>query len=345
LMYHERGSGIFNFMALVLAGFLLHGCAGIYTMVDFEVLEPATVSFPPEVNQLIILNRSPVTLDVLEEEDREGMDNRHLFIIDTIIVYNLNRGLLGVLQQSPIEMFQRPVWISERRRDTAGLEDLILTRREVEDLCNTHQGDAVISLESYTMDFDEETVYYRDDPSVVHTRYYGIASNVNWNIYLPGNPRPFDSYVMSDTMFFTEITDGLFVGYIPVERMIREAFYDSGYKYGRYLVPAWVRASRNLFRGREDSLRLAAKYTNNGDWDNAYRIWENLSMSPDSTLAAKALNNMAVYHELEDDLDTANLMLTRSLAHDSLEVVAGYQEELEVRILNRKEVIKQVRQP
>ena len=343
MIINEHRSRRYYLPALVLACSLLHGCAWIYTMVDFEVLEPATVSFPPEVKQLIILNRAPVTMDVLEEEDREGMNNRHLFIIDTLIINNLNKGLLAVLQQSPIEMFQKPVWISERRRDTAGLKDLILTRREVEDLCSTHRGDAVISLESYTMDYDEVRINYDDNPLLVHTHYYEIASRVHWNIYLPGNPRPFDTYVMSDTLFFTEVRDGMWVEYFTVERMIREAFYDSGYRYGRYLVPAWVRASRNLYRGREDSLRLAAKYTSNGDWDNAYRIWENLSINADSTLAAKALNNMAVYHELDDDLDTANLMLNRSLAHDSLEVVEGYLEELETRILNRKEVIKQVR--
>jgi len=343
LINQRHNSRRFAARFVVLAGLLLHGCAGIYTMVDFEVLEPATVSFPPEVNQLIIMNRAPVTMDVLEEEDREGMNTRHLFIIDTLIINNLNKGLLAVLKQSPIEMFQKPVWISERRRDTAGLEDLILTRREVENLCNTHQGNAVISLESYSMDYDEVQINYDDNPLIIHTHYYEIASRVHWNIYLPGNPRPFDTYVMSDTMFFTEVRDGMWVAYYTVERMIREAFYGSGLKYGRYLVPVWVHTSRNLFRGREDSLRLAAKHTNNGDWENAYRIWENLSKGTDSTLAAKALNNMAVYHELEDDLDTANLMLTRSLERDSLEVVAVYQEELETRILNRKEVMKQVR--
>ncbi len=330
-------------MLFMLAGLLFHGCAGIYSMVEFEILEPATVSFPPEVKQLIILNRAPLTMDVLEEEDRTGMKPKQLIMLDTIIVNNLNRGLLSVLQRSPIKFFHHPFWISDRRRDTAKLDDLILTRREVQALCQELAGDAVLSLESYNMDYNEVARYFSDNPGQIRTLYYEIAGTVRWNIYLPGNPRPFDTYIISDTLFFTEVMDGVLLNYYPVERMIRETFTSSGIKYGRYLVPIWVHASRRLYKGREDSLKLASRYTDRGEWDQAYGIWKALSLSEDSTMVAKSLHNMAVYHELEDELDSASILVGRAMEYDSLEAVSTYSEELEMRILNRKEVIKQVR--
>ncbi|RLD87604.1 MAG: hypothetical protein DRJ29_17965 [Bacteroidetes bacterium] len=57
---------------------------------------------------------------------------------------------------------------------------------------------------------------------------------------------------------------------------------------------------------------------------------------------AKAYHNLAVYYELEDNLDSASIMLDLSLEHDTLDVDTVYREELDVRILNRKDIMKQV---
>ena len=90
-------------------------------------------------------------------------------------------------------------------------------------------------------------------------------------------------------------------------------------------------------------MRLASKLTSQGEWDRAYKIWEGLTASDDSTVASKALNNMAIYYELEDNLDSASMLLNMALEYDTLEVVRFYKEELDIRILNRDEVLMQVR--
>ena len=321
----------------------LHDCAGTYSMVEFEVLEPATVNFPPDVKQLIILNRAPYTWDAFDEKDVKDPDNKKLYMLDTLVYKNLVRGMMEVVRQSPIKMFHTPLWISDRREDTTLLDELILTRREVDEICREEGGDAIISLESYSLDFDSETQYYTDNAGLVLTRYYEVTNKTTWIIYLPGHPRPFDRYAMTDSLFFPEITDGIWNHFLNPADMVREACQQTGMKYGRYLVPVWTHASRTLFRGEEDSLKLASRLTDRGEWDRAYRIWEDLSRTGDSTVISKALNNMAVYHELEDDLDSASLFVTRALAYDSLDAIINYREELDVRLQNRKEVISQVR--
>ena len=90
-------------------------------------------------------------------------------------------------------------------------------------------------------------------------------------------------------------------------------------------------------------MRLASELTSQGEWDRAYEIWERLTDSGDSTMASKALNNMAIYYELEDNLDSASMLLDIALEYDTLEVVRFYKEELDIRILNRDEVLMQVR--
>ena len=315
----------------------LNSCASIYNVVEFEVLEPAPVRLPENVQQLLILNRAPKSADVFQKNDIEGLQKEQLFILDTIIVNNLKRGLLSVLQESPVDRFHRPLWLDDRRRDTTSLDDLVLTRREVEDICREYGGDAILSLESYSMDYEEHLLRYS------YSKYYEISSIVKWNIYLPGSPRAFDSYTMIDTLFFKEMQEGLISEGLNAVEMLTESFYVSGRKYGRYMVPVWNRASRTLYKGKEAELKEASKYTDQGDWESAYDIWEKLSESSDSTLAAKALYNMAVYHELDDQLDRANELIEQAYKLDDLEIITSYKEEMETRILNRGELYKQVR--
>ena len=331
-------------MAVLFSSLMLGGCASIYSVVEFEVLEPATVSFPDRVQQLIFLNRAPLTPDVWNEATREQLDARQLIILDTLINNNLNRGILAVLRQSPLERFQMPIWLNERRTDTLALGDRILTRREVDNICDTIGGDAIISMEYYFVGLNERFDYYQDAPTQILNNYYEVYNRLKWNIHLPGRPTPYDTYETVDTLFFPVITDGIPVGEnLSGLEMVRELFYASGAKYGRYLVPVWNQASRFLYRGKGDSLKLAGKYTDAGDWESAYFIWNGLTSSSDSTLAAKAYHNLAIYYELEDNLDSSSFLVDRALGFDSLEVVRSYREELDVRMLNRAEILEQVK--
>lgn len=329
-------------MGILLLSLVFQGCASKYSVVEFEVLQPANIEFPDHVNQLLILNRAPISLDIWADQNQIGMDSRQLVLLDTLIVNNLFRGMLDALRSSPAYKFQTPIWLNDRRTDTALLENRVLTKREVTNICDTMGGDAIISLELYTVGLDQHFDYYKDAPSEIQNHYFEVSNSVKWNIHLPESPRPFDTYSTVDTLFFPAILDGEFIDFDPGVDMLREIFFASGRKYGSYLVPVWNYSSRILYRGRDDSLKMAAKYTDEGDWESAYSIWDLLSTSDDSTLAAKAYHNMAVYYELEDNLDSASMMLDFSLELDSLEVDTAYREELNVRILNRNDIMKQV---
>lgn len=326
----------------MLLSLAIHGCAGIYSVVEFEVLEPATISFPENVNQLVFLNRAPLSIDIWSEQNQIGMDSRQLVLLDTMIINNLFKGVLSVLRSSPAQRFYRPIWLSDRRTDTANLADRVLTKREVANICDTIGGDAIISLELYTAGVDQHFDYYSDNVEILN-HYFEVSNRVVWNIHLPESPRPFDTYTTIDTLYFPLIQDGQMLDYVPGVDMLRELFFQSGIKYGSYLVPVWNRTSRLLYKGKEDSLKMAVKLTDMGDWDGAFSIWNQLAKSDDSTLVAKAYQNMAVYYEIEDNLDSASLMLDLSLKNDTLDQVRIYREELDVRLLNRKDIEEQVK--
>jgi hypothetical protein len=45
---------------------------------------------------------------------------------------------------------------------------------------------------------------------------------------------------------------------------------------------------------------------------------------------------------LDDKLDSADYLAGMAMKYDTLEVVRDYKEELETRIMNRREILKQV---
>jgi hypothetical protein len=312
-------------------------------VVEFEVLEPANVRFPDHVRKLIIMDRAPVTVDVFEKEDVEGLSEEGLYILDTIISYNLLRGVYEMFQQSPIDRFKDLEFINEKRSDTTALTDMYLTKREVNDLCQRYGGDAIVSLEYYSVDLDQNTNFDgASSAEDVWLHYYIVSNEIRWNIYLPESPRPFDTYKTVDTLYFTDVLEGMFQPIPDAPGMVRELSLHSGRKYGRYLVPVWTRASRMLFRGTNDSLRKASRLTDQGDWEGAFDIWKALVNSPDSAVISKAYHNMAIYYELEDQLDSASFFSGMAVRYDTLEVISNYKEELETRLLNRNEIIQQI---
>ncbi len=52
---------------------------------------------------------------------------------------------------------------------------------------------------------------------------------------------------------------------------------------------------------------------------------------------------MAIFHELDDQLDSASRLVDEALKRDTLELIRNYKEEIDTRILNQKELLEQVR--
>ena len=64
-----HGSKQMRFLPILCAVLILHGCLGTYSLVEFEVLEPATLYFPAHVSQPLILNRLPESKRIFDEEE------------------------------------------------------------------------------------------------------------------------------------------------------------------------------------------------------------------------------------------------------------------------------------
>lgn len=320
-------------LALACLVFLLPGCLTTYHMVEFEVLEPSEITFPEEVRMLLVMERLPQARKLMDSVSLATIGQADFRGLDTLISYNIFRGLYKRLKQSPIESHQWPMWDSERQSDLLYDSELRLTKREVEDLCRENLTDAILCLESCKLKL-RLRVY--NGEAAYKPRYWGHLTS-HWVVYLPDRPKPFYESTVRDSINYH-------IGsrHATVHDIIRNKSYVNGQHFGEKITPFWKPSRRDIFSGAHPALNRAADYTHEGNWEQAFLLWSDLSLSGKKSNQAKALYNMAVYYELEDRLDSAIHVLDRAVLLSQKEPIPSYRQEMHQRLEKRQSVILQL---
>jgi hypothetical protein len=327
------------FGASIAIMLVLSGCVAPKGYVTLEILEPANVTYPAFVNNVAYLNRSPISFDNMSPSNRRDLDQKELRMIDTMVCNALKAGFYDALNNAQVAYMDSVIYLERRRLDTTGRFDN-LTAAEYRRVFETFPVDAVITLDYYSFQLDLSNRY--DYTGYSYSQVYTLYLDVGWKIYTSEELTPFNRYRLRDTLFFENFAYEPAVRYTPSDAM-RIGFYEAAFSYGQRNIPMWNQVSRYIFKGREKALRKAGEYTDEGDWEGARDIWLSCLESEDPTLRAKAAFNLAVYYELEDDLEQSVAyleMARRSWNNDSIE---NYYEEMKIRVENKEELYKQVR--
>jgi hypothetical protein len=334
-----HGSKQMRFLPILCVVLILHGCLGTYSLVEFEVLEPATLQFPAHVSQPLVLNRLPESQRIFDEEEAEKLSDEQLLILDTLVSNNVFRGLYDVLHKSPLNNFYWPMWSTERQPELMVKNDIILTKKEVSDLCTKNYSDVILSLEAFHLGIQGQ-----EYTKLAGTYFYKIQliSKSSWYVYLPQSPKPYNEFEQIDTVSYIARKDIKSKRPFPSGTMIQTASYKSGASYGRHVSPVWKRTERNMYTGQNSLLRKGSKRTEEGDWEQAYELWDELAHKGRSRNRAKAYYNMAIYYELEDKLDSASYLIDSAFTCKALELIESYKEELDTRQQKKTKIIKQV---
>jgi len=161
--------------ALIL--FLLAGCVPM-SEIEIQVMDPAEVTFPMEVQQLVFLDRS--VFPHLYHHDSSKWSIEEYNILDTIMGNWIFKGVRATMMGSPLFDFDTIKIIRARRMDTAMFLKP-MTSAEMLHLKSIHNADAMISLEYY---------HVKDSARVINTQlefldgaYLGLYSTTVWRIY------------------------------------------------------------------------------------------------------------------------------------------------------------------
>jgi len=316
--------------------FLLPGCMTTYHVVRFEVLEPAEITFPGEVRQLLVMDRLPLAHHLMDSVSMATLGRTDYRGLDTLVSYSIYRGLWDRLQQSPVKSHNWPAWDSERQSDILASKDVKLTKKEVSDLCWANASDAVVCLESVFLKIRlEDTVYVRRQ-GIRKPRYKGVLTS-HWAIYLPDHPKPYRERTIKDSL-----EHWVGAGGMNVLDVVRRLSWNHGQHFGEQVTPVWKQTTRKIYSGSHRTLQDATMNTRKGNWDQAFNQWTQLAESGTRIERAKAMYNLAVYYEMEDRLDSAAALMVRASQLHEASLILEYKQEIERRLQNRESIQRQV---
>lgn len=321
---------------------LLNGCFTSRSFVNFEVLQPAVITYPESVHNIGYLNRAPLSKYSFYEKNQINLDQVSLLMVDSMICNNLKKGFLEARKDTELPYLDFILTMESRRRDTVNRSSQI-SELYRNDLFKKHNLDALIVLEYYKLKLEKSgTNYsysYRD-----YIQEYSFAAEVFWRIYVRGSENTLNEFTNADTLYYVNSRsspDSLRWNTVGV---IQNGFYEIGYSYGQKHIPVWNNVLRIMFRGKGSTLRNAARYTDTGDWESALQIWTSLSENEDARISAMARNNIAIYYELEDEIPTALEYAQSALDLWENETIEAYVQELKIRLENQEDIYKQYRQ-
>lgn len=327
---------------------LLSSCATPRYFMTLDVLKPAQVTFPLDVNRVLIVNNvTPNPNDIVHLNTSEGgivnpvamnFDSAGIFVTTSLRDELVNKSFFNKVELSN----------SNQTATTSLLADKNFSGKYINALCNLYQVDAVISLNRVRINDDISQYEF-------HNGGFGaeLDANVktNWTLYFPKegtNTVQFvDSFMWQNEDYsLTKAVAGLPNRY----NALVDACILSGANISERLIPYWDTVDRYLFAPKEKLMQQAMDSVPYRKWDAAILLWQNAANNTKSNkIKYMAYNNIAVAYEALGNIDKAieNINKSVDLSMKAIDVadenykVFAYQMELnkrkqEIELLNKQ---------
>ncbi len=318
--------------------------------ISIEVLVPAEVTIPEDIQSVAFVNRSYTPWLARDPKDTLSRPSEDLYILDTIINNKFFLGLFDALSSSPLFDLEDPNIFQLRRSDSTRFTDP-LSVEDLQYITDTLNTDAIVSLEGYRIS-DSLLVWSQSndiwmDPDYYFIEYkfvYIVEGKMQWRIYDGIDGTLIDEFIKADTTEWTVYGDSEeAVNELPeVVDAYREYTYQRGYDFGMRVSPSWSEVRRFYFISGNKNIRKAAELAYNGKWEEAASLWKQESGSTDPKIAAKAAFNLAFYSEKKDLIIPAIDWATKSYELIQEKYTKTYLDILETRKLNKLKLQRQI---
>ena len=339
-----------NYLLLILVPLAFASCRT--SSVQVEMLKPATISFPKQIRQVGVINRSLPAKGQGFRTFLEGFVTGESIGADREGSQECMRGLASGLNSNPRLTAVVIEGVDYRGTGTAEWPEF-LDWYDVNDLCNRFRVDAIVALETFDSDITlrqgsrqvERTI---NKKKVMVTEYTGdlrLVVRSGWTIYQPQGRQIIDRNAFFDEMKWNETgtsPDDVMRKFPPKRAAINESGRFSGGKYAVRISPTWKTESRAYYRKANDEFIQAANYVKRGNWSDAISIWRRYARDADPKVAGRANYNMALASEVEGNLSVALEWANRAWREYGLKKARNYIQLLNNRIQQQEMLDKQM---
>ncbi len=322
----------------------------LYTTID--VLRPARVTFPPDVNNVLIINYTVPqphefghSTELFEERARSlriDTDSLPLFTIAALAQSMSDRGffnnvLFDHVSSNPGNYFFTP----ESPTD-----------RNIAQLANKHNVEGIISLNRIMVNDIQAELYNQGNGTFVS--FLEARYETQWSIHFPGKNQTIP-LINRDTVYWESesYSRQRALNGLPDRRnALIDGAIITGQRAVNSFIPYWEKADRYLFTGSGKLLKAGVDSVYHRNWEGAIVQWEKLlNNKPGVLRRTRVAHNLAVAYEITGNLPEAlrystlayeNAELLSHIEYRSFATIIDYRNLLQKRIAEEERIKNQL---
>ena len=324
--------------------FTVSSCASTQ-LVHISVLQPAPVTLPPYIKNVIVVNRTAVSakskiFNVVEKAvslETPGLDKDGSLATITGLADELKKnnrfGEVDLLTDTNLST------------DVPGLFPSPLPWDSVEKYCNENNADALFSLElfdthsniDYSVNKTMTKTVLGNVPLLEQTANMNTIVKAGWRIYDVRAKNILDEAAISRNITYHATgMNPLLAAKALTERKeaVKEVGNSTGHAYAFRIIPLWTRVTRDYYVRGNNNFKMATRKARTGNWDGSAKLWEAETNNPKSKIAGRACYNMAIISEINGDIDTAIDWAQKSYENYGIRLALNYLNILKARKIN-----------
>ncbi|MFL5727847.1 MAG: DUF6340 family protein [Cytophagaceae bacterium] len=310
--------------AIFLPGILFF--AGCMSTAKIQVIEPAAVTLPKEIDTIAVANRF-LNNDYNRSNSSYGFPFGDEYAFHKEASDSCVRSLIHLLGKSP--RFKDLDLGTELYRTGSDFFAPPMAPASIIELCRAFKSQAIIMLDGFHTNASTSTqmksrqipirtpyvlngvTYYR---TTYQTQYYYIATlqvfySVGFRLYSGTDGRILDEYRYDNQLTYTHqgSTSSSATMMLPKKnKIIAQIASASGDVYSHRIAPMWTTVKRSYYTSPGKELAQAHQCVNQKNWVEAKTVWEDVySKATNNRMKIISAYNIALAYEMEDNVESA----------------------------------------
>lgn len=337
-----------------IAGLIITGFSSCtVTHINLNVLVPAEIHVPSEINRLVVINRSLPGKEDKVKNVLEGVLTGEGLFVDRFGSEACINGLMDGLNHSP-----RFSVVADPKAGATGTG----TRRfpqpldwiSVQRICRENNADALLALEVFDsnnrISFNNEQRTKRENGKnvsyTVHVARLRCSVESGWRIYYPVTHAIVDANIYNDWQQWSAEGSNQKAAQLGLPRQsdaVTDAGFFAGKQYSRRISPSWINQPRLLYKSGNSDMKYASRLARSNQWKDAAAIWNKYANSPDAKLSGRACVDLALAAEIEGDLKAAIQWTDKAYSRFNNRKALDYKKILEQRLYDQQKLNEQMK--
>ncbi len=321
--------------------------------IGISAWQPAPITVPRHVQHITILNRTLPESQVANV--LEGILTGELPFQDRKAAESAIASLTGSIAESNrFRTTQYPT--SMKGSGSGGILPAPLDWATVERICRETNSDAVLALETFDTDFiltnAEKIEDQKDkDGKVQKVKVFtaqGVATvKLGLRMYDVKDRRIIDQHQYDHRNTWTargSTAAEAALALIAKNDAVLRVSSNSGFAYGKRIVPRMVTLSRPLYKKKKGNrdLERGTRKALVGDWDGSIDDWMRAAQSSSDKVAGRAAHNIAVAYEVLGDLDNSLKWAQKSYSDFGFKKALEYSSQIRRRMVDAERLKDQM---